>query len=97
MVHSEVPTPAKVEIRRNADGLVRVKRKPSDFFGAFIWSEGNFACDCNRCLFFADAAGEVEPDHPCSDGRYSVRLTAIDDGRLLYKDGEWPETAKDQG
>ena len=42
-------------------------------------------------------AGEVDPDHPCGDDLYSVRLTAIDDGRLLYKDGEWPETAKDQG
>jgi hypothetical protein len=56
----------------------------------YIWSEGNFACDCNRGLFFGYAAGleYEEIPHGCGDGKYSLNL--IDqDGNVVYE--EWHE------
>lgn len=82
---------AILEIRRNADGVIRRDPKPHDYYGDFIWCEGNFACDCNRYLFWCRAADESEaededaPEHRCGHERYSVRLTA-EDGRVLYED-----------
>lgn len=39
----------------------------------FMWSEGNYSCNCNRALFFARAAGEEDPnDRECGDGAYSI-------------------------
>jgi hypothetical protein len=54
----------------------------------FGWSEGNFSCDCNRAQFFAEAKGLRDPDLPCSDGRFSVRVAA-NDGSTIYSDGVW--------
>jgi hypothetical protein len=50
----------------------------------FLWSEGNFACDCNRGNFFAEAAGEEDPpDHKCGSELYEVWITDKD-GNILY-------------
>lgn len=77
-------TQAVLEIRRNADGAVRRDPELWDYFDDFIWSEGNFACDCNRHLFWHRAANEPESDdNPCGDSKYSVRLTGVD-GAILY-------------
>lgn len=80
---------AKLEICRNSDGLVRDCGHEWKFFGDYIWCDGNYACDCNRALFFARAAGEADPNQACGGDVYSVRLTATDNGRELYSDGEW--------
>lgn len=41
----------------------------------YCWTEGNFACDCNRHLFFMRAQG-IEPpedeDRPCGDDQYII-------------------------
>ena len=90
--------PCKVYIRRNADGVIRCYEdldwhEDSDY-PAFIWEEGNFACDCNRYLFFCRAANEPETEydesdenseHRCGDDRYSVRITDVN-GKELYSD-----------
>lgn len=35
---------------------------------SYAWAEGNYSCDCNRALFFAQAGGEAEDDdRPCGD------------------------------
>ena len=84
------PIKAVAEIRRNADGEVHLYE--TDYYGEFIWSEGNFACDCNRSLFFLWAVGADEADDddtPCSDDRFSVRIKDKT-GTLLYQDGDWP-------
>lgn len=83
-----------VRIRRNADGVQRVY-KTSDTQeaidgGCFIWSDGNYACDCNRGRFFAESVGEEDPDECCGDIRYSVRIFDAD-GKEVYQDGDWPE------
>lgn len=51
---------------------------PQEDWPPFIWSEGNFACDCNRALFFArakDGPHATDPNHPCGEDRFTVRLT----------------------
>lgn len=81
-----------VEIRRNSDGVVRIY-KDDHWLSDFIWSDGNYACDCNRHLFFERAGGVDpydDPDHVsvCTDDKYSVRITNAA-GDLLYQDGDW--------
>lgn len=43
----------------------------------FWWSEGNFACDCNRAMQAND------PDESCGHGRFRVRIT-LPDGTVPY-------------
>lgn len=85
-----------VEIRRNADGAIRTHADsgPWDDANEYGWTEGNFSCDCNRALFFARAVGDPDPNIPCGDDGYSIRVSGAD-GRVLYQDSDWePETQK---
>lgn len=50
----------------------------------YMWSEGNYSCDCNRALFFARAAGKPDPDVPCTDDQYVVRIVV--DGKTVYEE-----------
>ena len=79
--------PCIVQIRRNSDGLTR--NWETDFSGEYIWSEGNYSCDCNRSLFFGYAICEGWTEQPCGYDGYSVRIVAKDDGRELYRDEAW--------
>ncbi len=55
--------------------------------GYYVWSDGNYGCDCNRRLFFARAAGEeADWDGECSKGFYSVRLRNKKTGRVFYSE-----------
>jgi hypothetical protein len=77
----------RIEIRRNADGLVRVYETDPGTFGGYheyVWTEGNFSCDCNRRLLFARAAGDDEDwESDCSEHLYDVRITNADTGEVL--------------
>lgn len=56
---------------------------------AFYIGEGNFACDCNRAIWFAEAIGQAEPDDslPCGDGRFQVyQVMRLSDGAVIYRD-----------
>jgi hypothetical protein len=54
----------------------------------FIWSEGNYSCDCNRALFFARGAqGTDEPDVPCGETMYRCRITLEETGEVILD--EW--------
>ena len=48
----------------------------ADNWPPFNWTEGDYACDCNRALFFARAndAKAPDPNIPCGHGRYTVVL-----------------------
>lgn len=84
--------PYRVFIRDNAIREVRSLVEPYDWgeTGEFIWSEGNFACDCNRSLLFRGAGGDEDPESDdCGHGHYSVFIQA-EDGATLYEDGDWP-------
>lgn len=87
----------RVHIRDNRSRETRSYVEPRAWsdLDEYIWSEGNFACDCNRSLFFKRAGGEEDPESDdCGDGRYSVFIQA-EDGATLYEDGEWPEAASE--
>ncbi len=60
----------------------------------FLWSEGNFSCDCNRNIFFEreclglkDDEGRAD-DQACGYDAFTVRIVAADDGRVLYEDAK---------
>ena len=56
-------------------------------FANFIWEEGNYACDCNRALFFARASGKPEPDITCSHDRYRVeKIVKVSTGEVVYEE-----------
>jgi hypothetical protein len=62
-----------------------------DFVNDYMWAEGNWACDCNRHLFFYRAQGrEPNDDRPCGEGRYLARATRLDTGDVVFDeiDGE---------
>ena len=48
----------------------------------FMWTEGNFSCDCNRHLFFERASGR-DPDlseGECGDEKYTALYAELSDG-----------------
>ena len=78
-----------VHIVRVSDAVERIYATEGileygDTLATFIWEDGNFACDCNRYLFFQRAGEEPEGDYSCSDGQYKVWITNPADGRILY-------------
>lgn len=82
-----------VEIRDNATGIVREHQSFSILVNgdiepsSYIWEYGNYSCDCNRCLFFAHAAGEDEDrERDCGNGAYSVRVRNKKSGRVFYSE-----------
>lgn len=86
--------PVNVHIGRNSDGEVRIQYWPEygwDETGSdYIWADGNYACDCNRYLFF-ERAGGAEPnwdEGSCGDAAYSVRIYDLAEA-LLYADDGW--------
>jgi hypothetical protein len=53
----------------------------------FMWSEGNYSCDCNRQLFFTDALGKPRSDLDklvCGVTRYLVKATRLDTGETVF-------------
>jgi len=86
--------PVVVEIKRMADGLIRDHHTQAGWFGGefndFIWSDGNYACDCNRALFFARAANEHENmrEPQCGDDAYQVNVKDPETGEYYYKEFE---------
>lgn len=80
-----------ISIKKNATGEVRSYPSTlnADECGdhtMWIWEEGNYACDCNRALFFARASEEDEDwEHPCTDGEYSVNIVASS-GENVYSE-----------
>lgn len=62
----------------------------------FMWSEGNYSCDCNRSLFFQEAGGVEDPyrtgpEHPdysdCNTGPNRFLVKVMDDtGNIIHED-----------
>lgn len=55
------------------------------WFGPFIWTDGNFACDCNRELFWFDWGPEAI-DRECGSVKYRVIDITLEDGRVIEID-----------
>lgn len=91
----------RVEICRMSDLIVRVHEMDLDWDDGdvegsceYLWSEGNFGCDCNRALFFARAVDEDPDDDetPCGSTAFRIRIT--ENGRVVYRDDDYPETTR---
>jgi hypothetical protein len=51
----------------------------------FMWSDGNFGCDCNRQIFFERALGlEPSVDPACGDSAYRVVSVTDEAGKIVY-------------
>ena len=49
----------------------------------YIYEEGNYACDCNRSIFF----GEEDYDSStCSDHKYSLNIVDAETGEVYYRE-----------
>ena len=59
-----------------------------DDFSEYMWSEGNWSCDCNRWLFFTN--WETDEDLPCSEyGKNLIVVNKIIDlntNEILYSE-----------
>lgn len=77
-------------IRNNFTGEERIDLDEFDWKDEhgflFMWTDGNYGCDCNRALFFARAAGEEDADVPCGNSAFSVPWAEREDGTRLQID-----------
>lgn len=80
----------RVRLRKNSTGEVRVYDHPfpwDEESNGFIWTDGNYGCDCNRANFFAECAGEeYDEDVQCGTGAYSAICAVLPDGREIALD-----------
>ena len=75
------------EIREYKDEVWWDYNEPyDDYPNDFMWSEGNYSCDCNRHLFFQRAKNEDEDNAECGDDLYSVNLKNPKGGKIFYKE-----------
>lgn len=85
----------KVHIKKIATGEIRIftdKDGIWDDTALWIWTEGNYMCDCNRALFFARAGGEDDTEawsQKCGDQEvYSVPFIELEDGSRIEIEGK---------
>lgn len=95
--YSHESVPCLIEITDTHTGETRIlKEETKPTLGGFhyLWSEGNYSCDCNRSIFFHNAKWPSE-DGPseeemfiakCGDGRYRVRIVEEATGECVYED-----------
>lgn len=49
----------------------------------FLWTEGNYSCDCTRHLFFTDWDGT---DCECGGDKYTAVHAILEDGSIIPLD-----------
>lgn len=78
----------KVLMRKNETGEEKLLEIDLEWYSDFIWTEGNFACDCNRHSFFEEYKGdEDDEDFPCGGSAYTIPFIILDDGKKVEIDG----------
>jgi hypothetical protein len=82
-----------VRIRNNATGEIREWRMNQvmidgdDYPNTFIWKDGDFSCDCNRSVFFAQSIdGDDKYTDECGNGAYAVQLLNAVDREVYYSE-----------
>jgi len=48
----------------------------------YLWSEGNYGCDCNRALFFYSWGPEAK-DRECGDTEFAIPLVILANGEVI--------------
>ena len=74
----------KVAIRKNETGEIRMYHANEEWHSAshFMWVDGNYACDCNRALFFNGEDG----DYPCGETLFTALYAEMGDGKKIKLD-----------
>ncbi len=80
-----------VAVRNNETKEVRMYSHDDDWeeHSDYIWAEGNYSCDCNRAIFFAEVNNEDTEhavDLPCGDEKYSCLYAQLEDGTKITLD-----------
>ena len=76
-----------VEITKVETGEVRTISIPFDWeedYSLWLWTEGNYGCDCNRELFFDNKQPGYIPEK-CGNTRFKARAI-LADGRQIELD-----------
>lgn len=79
-----------VKIRKNSTGEIRHITRDYDWFWStgdgsdlFMWTDGNYACDCNRELFFEEDNDDFAfEDAKCSTDRFTAICAILPDGTV---------------
>jgi len=86
------------QIRNNRTGEIVLIEDEAIFnleeneVSTWIWEEGNFACDCNRGLFFFRSKG-LPYDGGCGHDSFSVNLINPVDGQVFFREFQEPQEA----
>lgn len=79
-----------IHIKKNTTGVIRkhvyeVDDQYDDMQG-FMWNDGNYACDCNRELFYERSEDpDYDADTKCGKTRFSVVFATVAGKRLMVK------------
>lgn len=74
-----------IAITEVATGITAIHA--AEEWNEFIWTDGNYACDCNRWIFHRRASGE-DPDiddSTCGEGAFIIHVTD-ESGNVLYSE-----------
>lgn len=73
------------------EGWHNPERSPS-YQVRFSYSEGNFACDCNRFILYTLAktglAPDDEEDIACGNSRFKIKIRERTSGEVIFSDYE---------
>ena len=80
-----------IHIRKNSTGEIRTYEDrmyaENNQLLFFLWEEGNYACDCNRQLFWNRVYHEEGEECECSYDLYDINIYTVK-GKLLYHEFE---------
>lgn len=77
-----------IQIRENATGEIvefedkTIFKEDENAPSTYFWSDGNFACDCNR----RDAFHKDNENDDCGDGEYSVNVLHPETRYAAYRE-----------
>ena len=87
MTHVESGKSVEFEFDWGYPGYVRDEDWETD--PVYIWSDGNYSCDCNRHNFFNRDGlhNENYEDVQCGDGMYRVNwIKNLETGKIIYEE-----------
>lgn len=76
-----------VRIKNNETGEIRDVEVdlPWENHHEYLWTEGNYGCDCNRAIMFHQK--DVKPvDSACGETRYTCIDATLSDGAVVVLD-----------
>lgn len=87
-----------VDIKKTSTGEIRTAKFDEQWhdINVYLWTEGNYSCDCNRHDFFVCRGYRRHPhvgDSICGDSEYRVLKAVLDDGTEIVLDGDEPDRA----